>query len=150
MKPQIPGFSVEGGGCGGPKKGEGAHPSTLGQTKGAPPVLCSPRRICKSSAFRYRSMKLCTDDLYGKYFKIFLRDNFYIIYIYTYLRIYLCTGKGTVPPNNKNLYYSLDRDENLRTYVKSKTKWGNSLEIFSIFFIANELFTENVKKWGPR
>ena len=90
VKPQIPGFSVEGGGCGGPKKGEGAHPSTLGQTKGAPPVLCSPRRICKSSAFRYRSMKLCTDDLYGKYFKIFLRDNFYIIYIYipTYIFIY--------------------------------------------------------------
>ena len=50
----------------------------------------------------------------------------------------------------KNLYYSFDRDENLHTYVKSKIKWGNSLEIFSIFFIANELFTENVKKGGPR
>ena len=131
---------------GGPKKGEGAHPSTLGQTKGAPPVLCSPRRICKSSAFRYRSMKLCTDDLYGKYFKIFLRDNFYIIYIYipNYLRICLYTGKGTVPPNNKNLYYSLDRDDNLPRYVKSKIKWGNCHELFSIFFIENELFTENL------
>ena len=32
------------------------------------------------------------------------------------------------------------------TYVNSKIKWGNSDELFfSIFFIENELFTENVK-----
>ena len=46
----------------------------------------------------------------------------------------------------KNLYYSFDCDENWYTYVKSKMKWGNRHELFSIFFIENELFTENVKK----
>ena len=54
--------------------------------------------------------------------------------------------KGTLPPKKKNLYYSFDRYENLHTYVKSKIKWGNCSELFSIFFIENELFTENVKK----
>ena len=63
--------------------------------------------------------------------------------------IYFFLFKGTVPPKKK-LYYSFDRDENLHTYVKSKIKWGNCLELFSIFFIENELFTENVKKGGPR
>ena len=33
-------------------------------------------------------------------------------------------------------------------YVKSKIKWGNCYELFSIFIIENELFIENVKKWG--
>ena len=51
--------------------------------------------------------------------------------------------KGT---EKKNLYYSFDCDGNLHTYVKSKIKWGNYLELFSIFFIENELFTENVKR----
>ena len=55
--------------------------------------------------------------------------------------------KGTVQAKNKNLYYSFDSDENLHTNVKSKIKWGNSHEFFSIFFIEKELFTENVKKW---
>ena len=30
--------------------------------------------------------------------------------------------------------------------MKSKIKWGNRHELFSIFFMENELFTENVKK----
>ena len=29
-------------------------------------------------------------------------------------------------------------------------EWGNRHEIFSIFFIENELFTENMKKEGSR
>ena len=40
----------------------------------------------------------------------------------------------------------MDRDENLHTYVKSKIKWGNRQEIFSIFSLENEFSTENVKK----
>ena len=60
--------------------------------------------------------------------------------------------KGPAPPpkKKKNLYYSFDRDENLHTYVKSKIKLGKCWELFSILFIKNELFTENVKKGGPR
>ena len=58
--------------------------------------------------------------------------------------------KGTLPPNKKNLYYWFDRDETLHTYVKLKIKWGNCLELFSIFFIENELFTENLKNGGLR
>ena len=46
----------------------------------------------------------------------------------------------------KNLYCSFDCDEKFCTYVKSKTKWRNRHELFSIFFIENWLFTENVKK----
>ena len=53
---------------------------------------------------------------------------------------------GTVQTKRKKFYYSIDSDENLHTYVKLKTKWGNCHELFSIFFIENELFTENVKK----
>ena len=51
------------------------------------------------------------------------------------------TGK-----TKKNLYYSFDSDKNLHTYVKTKIKWGNGHELFSIFFIEDELFTENVRK----
>ena len=55
--------------------------------------------------------------------------------------------KGAVLPKEKNLYYSFDCDENLYTYEKSKIKWANRQEIFlSIFFIENELFTDNLKK----
>ena len=54
--------------------------------------------------------------------------------------------KGTLRPKKKNLCYLFDCDENLHTYVKSKIKWGNRHELFSIFSIENELFTENVKK----
>ena len=39
-----------------------------------------------------------------------------------------------------------DCDENLHTRLKSKIKWGNRHEPFSIFLIEKELFTENVKK----
>ena len=53
--------------------------------------------------------------------------------------------KGTVP-SKKILYYSLDCDENLHTYVKSKKEWGSCHELFSIFFKENELFTENIKR----
>ena len=35
----------------------------------------------------------------------------------------------------------------MHTHVKSKIKWGNCYELFSIFLIENEVFTENVKKW---
>ena len=52
--------------------------------------------------------------------------------------------------SKKYLYYSVDRDENLHTYVKSKIKWGKWQEIFSIFFIENELFRENLKKGRQR
>ena len=43
-------------------------------------------------------------------------------------------------------YYSFDCDENLQTHVKSKIKWGNRHVLFSILFMENELFTENIKK----
>ena len=52
--------------------------------------------------------------------------------------------RGPFAQNKKNLYYSFDCDENLYTYVKSKMKWGNRHELYSIFVIENELFTENV------
>ena len=71
-------------------------------------------------------------------------------YVEVIFHVKVMAFKGTVPPPKKNLYYSFDRDENLHTYVKSKIKWGNCPELFSIFFIENELFTENVKKGGPR
>ena len=45
----------------------------------------------------------------------------------------------------KNIYYWFVSDDNLHTYAKSKIKWGNN-HIFFIFFIENELFTENVKR----
>ena len=54
--------------------------------------------------------------------------------------------KWTVRPK-KNVYYSFNCDENMQTHVNSKIKWGNRHELCSIFFIENELFTENVKKW---
>ena len=50
------------------------------------------------------------------------------------------------PYAQKNLYYSFDYDENLHTHVKSKIKWGNRHELFSTFFIENELFAVNLKK----
>ena len=43
------------------------------------------------------------------------------------------------PYRQKNNYYFFDSDENLHIYVKSKIKWGNSPELFYIFFIENEL-----------
>ena len=36
-------------------------------------------------------------------------------------------------PEKNNLYYSFHRYENLHTYVKSKIKWGNCLDIFFNF-----------------
>ena len=54
--------------------------------------------------------------------------------------------EGTVQAEEKSLYSSFDSDENLYTNVKSKIKWGNWHELFSISLIENELFTENVKK----
>ena len=47
----------------------------------------------------------------------------------------------------KILYYSFDSDEILHTHVKSKKKktWVTVKNFFSISFIENELFTENVK-----
>ena len=56
--------------------------------------------------------------------------------------------RGSYTKNKiKNLYYSFDCDENWHTYIKSKLKWGNRHELFfSIFFIENELFTQNIKK----
>ena len=62
----------------------------------------------------------------------------------------LHTLRGTVQAEQNHLNYSFDSDETLRTYVKSRIKLGNFHEIFSIFFTENELFTENVKKGGPR
>ena len=50
------------------------------------------------------------------------------------------------PYRKKNLYYSFDCNEYLYTYVKSKIKLGNRHELFSISFIENDLYTENVKK----
>ena len=50
----------------------------------------------------------------------------------------------------KNLYSSSNCDEKLNTHVKSKIKWGNCHERFSIFLKKNELFTENVKEGGSR
>ena len=47
---------------------------------------------------------------------------------------------------NKKKYYSSVSHENLHTYVKLKIKWGDRHELYSIFFIENVLFTENVKK----
>ena len=52
--------------------------------------------------------------------------------------------------HRKNLCYSFSCDENLHTHVKSKIKWGNLHEFFSIFLIENELFTGNVRKRGSR
>ena len=49
-------------------------------------------------------------------------------------------------PPIKYLYYSFDHDENLHKYEKSKIKWGNCKDIFSIFFIEKKLFKENVKR----
>ena len=43
-------------------------------------------------------------------------------------------------------YYFLDTDENLHTHEKAKIKCGNSYELFSLFFIENEIPTENVKR----
>ena len=57
--------------------------------------------------------------------------------------------KGPYLSPKKNLYYSFDCDENLHIYAKSKINWGNCLELFSISFIENEMFTESVKKEGP-
>ena len=56
--------------------------------------------------------------------------------------------KGTVQTNKTNLYYSFDSDENLYTFVELKIKSNRVtvMNFFSIFFIENELFTENVKK----
>ena len=59
--------------------------------------------------------------------------------------------KGTVPPpQKKKLNYSFDCEEILHIYVKSKFEWGNFHELFSIISIENQLFTENIKKGGPR
>ena len=52
---------------------------------------------------------------------------------------------GSYSRGKKKLYYLFDRDENLHTSVKLTTKWGNCQELFSILFIENELFTENLK-----
>ena len=58
----------------------------------------------------------------------------------------------SLPPlhRKKYLYYLVDRDETLHTYVKSKIKWGKFPELFSIFVIENELFRENAKKGRQR
>ena len=53
---------------------------------------------------------------------------------------------GDRTPKKKNLYYSFDCDGNLHMYVKLKLRWVNFHDFFSIFFIENVLFTENVKK----
>ena len=58
--------------------------------------------------------------------------------------------RGPYAQNEKNFIIRYDCVENLHTYVKPKIKWGNFHELFSIFFIENELLIENVKKWGPR
>ena len=54
--------------------------------------------------------------------------------------------RGPYRQKYKDLYYSLNYDESLYKLVRSKIKWGNRQEIFSIYFIENELFTEVVKK----
>ena len=70
---------------------------------------------------------------------------FFILFLsLSYVRL-----RGPSAQNNKNLYYSFHRDENLHIYVKSKIKWGYHHELSSIFSIENELFTENLKKGGP-
>ena len=59
--------------------------------------------------------------------------------------------RGTFAQKKKNLCYSFNGDENLQTHVKFKIKWGNHYELFfPIFFIENDLYTENVKKGGSR
>ena len=62
------------------------------------------------------------------------------------VRTKYCFLWGPYRQNKKKLNYSLDSDENLHTYVKSNIKWGNRHKLFTIFFIENDLFTENVKK----
>ena len=65
--------------------------------------------------------------------------------IYWFTFKHILPHKGTVPAQNKNknLCYSFDRDENFHTFVKLKIQCGS-------FSIENELFTENVRKGGPR
>ena len=69
--------------------------------------------------------------------------------IIPYLGLTCFSFKGTTQAK-KFFYYSFDSDGNFHAYVKSKIKWGNRHEVFSIFFIENQLFTENVRKGGSR
>ena len=46
---------------------------------------------------------------------------------------------------SNTIHDSFNRDAKLHTYVKSKIKGGNRHELFSIFPIENQLFTENSK-----
>ena len=74
------------------------------------------------------------------------------IYLYLLTKKVFFNEKMTFLPLRlkKYLYYSVDRDETLHTYVKSKIKWGKCLELFSIFFIENQLLRENAKKGCQR
>ena len=58
----------------------------------------------------------------------------------------ICHFLHFCPSLQKYVHYSFDCAENLHAYVKSKIKWGNCQELFSIFFIENELFKENLKQ----
>ena len=48
----------------------------------------------------------------------------------------------------KNLYYSLDRDEKLHTYVKSEIKWGNYQDLFFHFLPRKLVIHRKRKKRG--
>ena len=54
--------------------------------------------------------------------------------------------RDRTPKTRKKVFFIRSIVMKICTHVKPKINWGNCPEIFSIFFIENELFTENLKE----